>query len=180
MSKVTTTVFVFALLIGCNPTTKKSNNMTVKDNRTNESNSQKDNTPKVTGIGGIFFFSEDPEKTKEWYAENLGLEVNQWGSSFEFRNANRPNEINYLQWSPFKEGSEYFAPSKKEFMINYRVQNIEGLVEKLKANDVKILDSIETYDYGKFVHIMDAEGNKIELWEPVDSVFTAMGGKTTK
>src|SRR5690606_41942634 len=99
-----------------------------------------------------FSISDNPEKTREWYAENLGLEVNQWGSSFEFRNANRPDEINYLQWSPFKQGSEYFAPSKKEFMINYRVQNIEGLVNKLKENGVTILDSIETYDYGKFVH----------------------------
>ena len=65
-------------------------------------------------------------------------------------------------------------------MINYRVQNIEGLVEKLRANGVTIVDSIETYDYGKFVHIMDHEGNKIELWEPVDQVFTDMGGATTK
>lgn len=142
--------------------------------------SQQDTTPKVTGIGGIFFFSEKPEKTKEWYSENLGREMDEWGSSFEFRNANRPDEINYLQWSPFEQGSEYFLPSKKEFMINYRVQNIEGLVNKLKNNGVTILDSIESYDYGKFVHIMDAEGNKIELWEPVDSVFTEMGGKTTK
>lgn len=145
-----------------------------------ESGLQQDETPKVTGIGGIFFFSENPEKTKAWYSENLGLEVNQWGSSFEVRNANRPDEINYLQWSPFQQGSEYFSPSKKEFMINYRVQNIEKLVDKLKNNRVTILDSIERYDYGKFVHIMDAEGNKIELWEPADSVFTAMGGKTTK
>jgi predicted enzyme related to lactoylglutathione lyase len=65
-------------------------------------------------------------------------------------------------------------------MINYRVQNIDGLVLKLKNNGVTIVDDIETFDYGKFVHIMDAEGNKIELWEPIDSVFTAMGGKTTK
>lgn len=141
---------------------------------------EKDTTPRVTGIGGIFFFSDDPSATKEWYSKNLGLEVNEWGSSFEFRNANRPDEINYLQWSPFKKGSKYFEPSKKEFMINYRVQNIEGLIRKLKENGVTILDSIETYDYGKFVHIMDSEGNKIELWEPVDSVFTNMGGKTTK
>lgn len=141
---------------------------------------QKDSTPRVTGIGGIFFFSEKPEKTREWYAENLGLEVNEWGSSFEFRNANRPQEINYLQWSPFEKGSDYFNPSKKEFMINYRVQNLEGLVEKLKKNGVTILDTIETFDYGKFIHIMDADGNKIELWEPVDIVFTEMGGKTTK
>ena len=137
-------------------------------------------TPKVTGIGGIFFFSNNPDETKEWYGKNLGLEINDYGSSFEFRNANRPDEINYLQWSPFKKGSEYFAPSKKEFMINYRVQNIEELVKNFKKNGVAIIDKIETFEYGKFVHIMDPEGNKIELWEPIDSVFTQMGGKTTK
>lgn len=65
-------------------------------------------------------------------------------------------------------------------MINYRVQNIEGLVKKLKENGVTVLDSIETFDYGKFVHILDAEGNNIELWEPIDSVFTNMNLKTTK
>lgn len=145
----------------------------------NESNTN-DTTPKVTGIGGIFFFSDHPEETRQWYAKNLGLEVNEWGSSFEFRNANRPEEINYLQWSPFQTGSEYFRPSEREFMINYRVNNIEGLVKKLKANGVQVVDEIEAFDYGKFVHIMDADGNKIELWEPVDSVFTAMGLKTTK
>lgn len=146
----------------------------------NKKDKQSDNTPKVTGIGGIFFFSENPEETRQWYATNLGLEVNQWSSSFEFRNANRPEEINYLQWSPFQSGSDYFSPSKKEFMINYRVQNIKELVAKLKGNGVTILNEIATYDYGKFVHIMDAEGNKLELWEPVDKVFTEMGGKTTK
>lgn len=125
-----------------------------------------DTTPKVTGIGGIFFFSDNPKEAKEWYAKNLGLEVNDWGSTFESRNINNPDEINQLQWSPFKKGSDYFAPSTKEFMINYRVQNIEGLVAKLKENGVTVLDEIADYDYGKFVHIMDAEGNKIELWEP--------------
>lgn len=136
--------------------------------------------PKVTGIGGIFFFSDDPDRTKAWYAEHLGLATDQWGSTFEFRNANRPEEINYLQWSPFERGSSYFAPSTKEFMINYRVQNIEALVENLRAAGVTIVDEIETFDYGKFVHILDPEGNKLELWEPIDSVFTAMGGETTK
>ena len=172
-------LFILSIMsIGCDQKPVK------KENMSKEANKEKENmenlTPKVTGIGGIFFFSENPEQTKKWYAENLGLAVNEWGSSFEFRNAHRPDEINYLQWSPFKEGSEYFEPSKKEFMINYRVQNIEGLVKNLKENGVTILDEIETYDYGKFVHIMDAEGNKIELWEPIDSVFTAMGGETTK
>ena len=129
--------------------------------------SKVDTTPKVTGIGGIFFFSENPKETKEWYAKNLGLEISEGGSvSFESRNVHKPDEINSLQWSPFKKGDDYFSPSKKEFMINYRVQNIEGLVNKLKESGVTILDDIVAYDYGKFVHIMDAEGNKIELWEP--------------
>ena len=124
-------------------------------------------TPKVTGIGGVFFFSDNPKETKEWYAKNLGFDVNEWGSvSFEYRDVDKPEEIIPLQWSPFKKGDEYFNPSKKDFMINYRVQNIEGLVSKLKENGVTILDDIAVYDYGKFVHIMDAEGNKIELWEP--------------
>jgi predicted enzyme related to lactoylglutathione lyase len=128
---------------------------------------QKNETPKVTGIGGIFFFSENMEEMKEWYAKNLGLEINDWGSSsFESRDLNNPDKVNSLQWTPFKKGSEYFAPSQKEFMINYRVQNLDGLLTKLKENGVTILDDVSTYDFGKFVHIMDAEGNKIELWEP--------------
>ena len=139
-----------------------------------------DTTPRVTGIGGIFFRSEDPQDTREWYGKNLGLAIDEYGSPFEFRNANRPEEINYLRWSPFDIGTDYFSPSEKEFMINYRVQNIEGMVKKLRENGVKILDEIEEFDYGKFVHIMDPEGNKIELWEPVDDFFTQMGGETTK
>jgi len=139
-----------------------------------------DTTPRVTGIGGIFFFSKNPKETNEWYGKNLGLAIDEWGSPFEFRNANRPDEINYLRWSPFQEGTDYFKPSDKQFMINYRVNNMEGLVKKLRDNGVTIVDDIQEYEYGKFVHIMDNEGNKIELWEPVDSVFTAMGGVTTK
>jgi len=126
-------------------------------------------TPKVTGIGGIFFFSDDPKETRDWYAKNLGLDTTEWGSTFESRNINDPDKINSLQWSPFKTGSSYFSPSKKEFMINYRVQNIEGLVKNLKENDVTVLDEIESSDYGKFVHILDPDGNKIELWEPSDN-----------
>ncbi len=140
----------------------------------------KDTKPKVTGIGGIFFRTTNPEKTREWYGKNLGMAINEYGSSIEFRNAHRPDEINYLQWSPFDENTEYFKPSEKQFMINYRVQNIEGLVKKLRENGVTIVDEIEEFDYGKFVHIMDLDGNKIELWEPIDSVLTVMGGETTK
>ena len=129
---------------------------------------QTDSTvPKVTGIGGIFFFSENQKETKEWYAKNLGFDVNEWGSTFESRDFNNPEKINSVQWSPFKKDDEYFSPSKKDFMINYTVQNIEGLVNQLQENGVTVLDEIATFDYGKFVHIMDTEGNKIELWEPI-------------
>lgn len=142
--------------------------MEEQKNDTANTSSVKDTTPRVTGVGGIFFFSDNPKEARDWYSQNLGLETNDYGSSFESRNIHKPEEINTLQWSPFKKGSEYFAPSKKEFMINYTVQNIEGLVKKLKENGVTVLDSIATFDYGKFVHIMDPEGNKIELWEPAD------------
>jgi predicted enzyme related to lactoylglutathione lyase len=128
-----------------------------------------DIAPKATGIGGIFFYSDHPKETNEWYTKNLGMEINSWGSSsFEFRNVNKPENIGSLQWKPFKKGDDYFSPSQKDFMIDYRVQNIEGLISKFKQNGVTILDTVATYDFGKFLHIMDAEGNKIELWEPVD------------
>ncbi len=135
---------------------------------------------KVTGIGGIFFKCKDPDGMKDWYNKNLGLVTNEYGSLFEFRNADRPGEVNYLQWSLMTEETKYYEPSKKEFMINYRVENIEALVEELKADGVEVVDEIESFEYGKFVHIMDPEGNKIELWEPVDQPFTdEYKGKTT-
>ena len=134
----------------------------------------------VRGIGGIFFKCHNPEKIKAWYTKHLGLKTNEYGSLFEFRKSDQPEKKGYLQWSPFSNDTDYFQPSEKEFMINYRVQNIEGLVKKLKSEGVEVLDDIASYDYGKFVHIMDPEGNKIELWEAVDEVFTkSHKGKTT-
>ena len=136
---------------------------------------------KVTGIGGIFFKTNDPEKMKEWYNKNLGLRTNEYGAVFEFRDSDQPEKKGYAVWSPFKSDTDYFEPSTKEFMINYRVENIEAMVEELRAAGVTICDEIEKYEYGKFVHILDPENNKIELWEPVDAVFTKeYEGKTTK
>lgn len=173
MKRLILAISIVTIFIGCNRTSetgKKSEKMDKQKKEATNTASAKDTTPKVTGIGGIFFYSDDEKKTKEWYTKNLGIEINDWGSSsFESRNINRPDEINSLQWKPFKKGDEYFAPSKKDFMINYQVQNLEGLVRKLKENGVTILDSIATYDFGKFIHIMDSEGNKIELWEPVNA-----------
>ena len=149
-------------------------------------NNSKDNTKmkRVTGIGGIFFKCKDPKAINEWYQTHLGLNTNQYGAVFEWRQATDSTQRGFSQWSPFKEKTKYFEPSTKEFMINYRVDNLEALVEELKQEGVTVTDTIETVDYGKFVHIMDLEGNKIELWEPNDIEFeklgVQMGSKTTK
>ena len=123
---------------------------------------------KVTGIGGIFFKCKDPKKMKEWYKTHLGLNTNEYGANFEWREESDTTKKGSTQWSPFAETTKYFEPSTKDFMINYRVADLEALVEELKKEGVTIVDKIETYDYGKFVHIIDMEGNKLELWEPMD------------
>ncbi len=137
---------------------------------------------RVTGIGGIFFKSDNPALMREWYGKHLGLQINEYGSLFEWRSTDNPDAKGYTQWSPFSKKTKYFQPSVKEFMINYRVENLEALLPMLKGEGVDVLDTIMTYDYGKFAHIMDPEGNKIELWEPEpgDTTFSRLyEGKTT-
>lgn len=118
---------------------------------------------KVTGIGGVFFKSKDPKAATEWYQKHLGL--NPYGATFEWYESPDSTTKAQTQWTAFAQASKYFD---KEFMINYRVENLEELVEELKIEGVTIVDKIETYDYGKFVHILDGDGNKVELWEPID------------
>lgn len=145
-----------------------------------------DNTTmkRVTSIGGIFFKCKEPKKMREWYKTHLGLNTNQYGTVFEWRQATDSSKKGFSQWSPFGEKTKYFEPSTKDFMINYRVENLEALVEELKKEGVTITDTIQTFDYGKFVHIMDMEENKIELWEPNDVEYEKlgkqMGSQTTK
>lgn len=139
---------------------------------------------RVTGIGGIFFKCKDPQKVREWYQTHLGLNTNPYGAVFEWYQGADSTKKGFSQWSPFKEATTYFEPSTKDFMINYRVDNMEVLVNELKQNGITVLDTIATYDYGKFVHILDIEGNKLELWEPNDLVYEQMGiqmgAKTSK
>lgn len=130
---------------------------------------------KATGIGGIFFKCKEPKKVREWYQKNLGLSVNDYGAVFEWHQGADSTKKGFTQWSPFNEKTKYFEPSTKEFMINYRVENLEKLLAELKANGVTICDTIEKVEYGKFVHIMDLENNKIELWEPNDVEFEKLG-----
>ena len=135
---------------------------------------------RVTGLGGVFFKCKDPGKLREWYAKNLGLNTDQYGTSFEWRLASDSTKKGYTQWSPFSEKTKYFEPSAKDFMINSRVTNLDALVAQLRKDGVTIVDTIERYDYGNFIHIMDIEQNKIELWEPIDKVYERGAAGITK
>jgi predicted enzyme related to lactoylglutathione lyase len=119
---------------------------------------------KVNGIGGIFFKCNDPKAVMAWYKEHLGFNTTAYGAGFDWQEVSGRKKS--TQWSPFPATTKYMDPSVKDFMINYRVDNLEKLVEQLKKANVTILDTIETYEYGKFIHIIDIEGNKIELYEP--------------
>lgn len=126
---------------------------------------QENKLKRVTGIGGVFFKCKDPKATTEWYQKHLGLNANPYGATFEWYESPDSSTKAQTQWTPFGENSKYFD---KDFMINYRVENLEALVDELKKEGVIIVDQIETYDYGKFVHILDGEGNKVQLWEAID------------
>ena len=136
--------------------------------KTTISNKKNTKMKKVTGIGGIFFKCKDPNAINEWYKTHLGFDTSPYGTSFEWREIDDSTKKGLTQWNPFKENTKYFEPSTRDFMINYRVENLEALVQELRKQNVTIVDKIETYDYGKFVHILDMEGNKIQLWEPKD------------
>ena len=131
-----------------------------------QNNSNTTKMKKVTGIGGIFFKCKDPDKMKEWYKTHLDLDAGPYGANFEWLETADPAKKGSTAWNPFSETTKYFEPSTRDFMINYRVENLEALVEQLKNEGVTIVDKVASYDYGKFVHIVDLEGNKIELWEP--------------
>ncbi len=123
---------------------------------------------RVTGIGGVFFKSKNSKELVAWYGKYLGLKTDDYGSTFWWKDKNG-NDCS-TQWSPFSETTTYFQPSEKQFMQNFRVHNLENLLKKLAQENVTIIGDMETYDYGKFGWILDPEGNKIELWEPIDRV----------
>lgn len=123
---------------------------------------------RVTGIGGIFFKSKDPQASKDWYRQHLGIEAGQYGAVFKWLQQDNPTKEGNTAWNAFPASTEYFDPSDQEFMINYRVENLEALLPLLIAEGVTVIGEMESFDYGKFAWILDPEGQKIELWEPVD------------
>ncbi len=121
---------------------------------------------KVTGLGGIFFKTDNPKELNEWYARNLGLAAGEYGTTFDWLQADDPSKQGSTTWCTFPQNTAQFNPSVKPFMINYIVDDLIALVAELKKDNVTIVDEIAEHDYGKFVHILDPEGNIIELWEP--------------
>ncbi len=131
---------------------------------------------RVTGIGGVFLKAKDPDATKKWYSDHLGIKSGQWGGTFEWRHAETPSKKGFTAWSIFDETTEYTNPSQKDVMINYRVENLEELLTVLKKEGIEIIGEMEVFEYGKFGWIMDPNGYKIELWEPIDDEYDKISG----
>jgi len=122
---------------------------------------------RVTGIGGIFFKAQDPGKLLEWYRDHLGLIPGfEDGVTFEWRERENPERLGHTVWSAFPSTTKYFAPSTAPFMINYRVSNLDRMLEQLRRHGVSVDDRIEESEYGRFGWATDPEGNRFELWEP--------------
>ena len=126
-----------------------------------------DEKGRVIGIGGVFIKSADQKGLSAWYQDKLGLrETPGQGVHLMWRSHERPEEEHRTVWSVFPNTSDYFDPSVAPFMINYIVDDLEAMLEKLKQDGVEIDPKREDYDYGRFAWIYDPDGNKIELWEP--------------
>ncbi len=124
---------------------------------------------RVTGLGGFFFKTPDPKKLKEWYRDHLGLNTDQYGCTFWWKDK-EGNDCS-TQWSPMKADTAYFEPSKAPFMMNFRVADLATLLAVLKKEGVTVVGEIQEFEYGKFGYILDPDGNKLELWEPMDKAF---------
>lgn len=127
---------------------------------------------RVTGLGGIFLKMNDPKATTTWYDKHLGLNFK--GNSYQtftWRDRERPDQLGRTEFSLFPKNTKYFEPSESSFMLNLRVENLEKLLDILRGEGVTIVGEMELFDYGKFAWILDPEGNKIELWEPIDEIL---------
>jgi catechol 2,3-dioxygenase-like lactoylglutathione lyase family enzyme len=120
-------------------------------------------TGHVTGVGGIFFKSEDPKALADWYRDVLGVKMESWGGAKLAYDA--PGHPHVLVWSPFPASTDHMAPSKREFMINFAVDDLDAILARLAAKGVTPLGRDDTDAYGKFAWILDPDGTKIELWQ---------------
>jgi predicted enzyme related to lactoylglutathione lyase len=122
---------------------------------------------RVTGIGGIFFKARDPVALRDWYRRHLGVDVQEWGgAAFQWVGDDGEPIGGTTIWSIGEASGDYYAPSTASFMINYRVADVRGLVDVLRAEGCDVMDKVDESEYGVFAWVMDPEGNKVELWQP--------------
>ncbi len=121
---------------------------------------------KITGIGGVFFKTENPKELNEWYKTHLGLDLESWGGSILRWPINLAEDKGLTVWSTAANDSKWFSPSDSSFMINYRIDNMEEMLLQLKAANIDLVKGPEYHENGSFAWIMDPAGNKLELWEP--------------
>jgi predicted enzyme related to lactoylglutathione lyase len=122
-------------------------------------------TARILGIGGVFFKSPDPQRLTDWYAANLGLQIDDFGG-VRFDSRMLPHDSRTV-WCPFKPGTEYFNPSTRDFMLNFVVDDVDAALRQIAAGGAKVIGNVEQYDYGRFGWFVDPDGNKIELWQPL-------------
>jgi predicted enzyme related to lactoylglutathione lyase len=122
---------------------------------------------RVTGIGGVFIKSKDPERLRAWYQAHLGMEIEDWGGVvFRWSTPEDPGSGGMTIWNIFEEPSDYFRPSEAGFMINYRVEDLQALLDALRAEGCNVVEKTEESEFGRFGWVIDPDGNKVELWEP--------------
>lgn len=114
----------------------------------------------VDGIGGVFFRARDPDALRSWYAEHLGIEMEDYGTTFTARNGDQ------TVWAPFAADTAYFGTSDQQLMVNFRVRNLDAMLEQLRGAGVPVDEHVHEQQYGRFGWAVDPEGNRFELWEP--------------
>jgi len=123
---------------------------------------------RVRGLGGIFFKSKNPEALRAWYAKHLGIVSDgDQGTAFPWHQPDSPAKDNFTAWSIFPASTTYFGDSRSDLMVNYVVDDLDAVLDALRTEGVSVDPKVEEYDYGKFGWIVDPDGNRIELWEPL-------------
>lgn len=121
---------------------------------------------KITGIGGVFFKTQNPKELNVWYKQYLGLDLESWGGSILRWPNDLADDKGVTVWSTAPADTKWFSPSESSFMINYRIDNMDEMLVQLKAGNIEIVQGPEYHENGVFAWIMDPAGNKLELWEP--------------
>ena len=119
----------------------------------------------VTGIGGVFMKARDPKAMAAWYRDHLGIQVKNGYAAFDWREKENPDRMGHTTWTLFPTNTTYFGSSTSPYMVNYRVANLDRMIEQLKSGGVAV-EKVKDYDYGRFTWLTDPEGTRIELWEP--------------